>query len=358
VSEITMSAFLGPTRLLVKKQVAKTILNCSSLHYGPIESLVKAPPATSTRFFAAQASATKPSRTSNKAAKDDGEGYFQTKQAEKERRRALFDSRQERRQRLLTRRAGKPRDEKRQEFRKWFIQKKVRDEYLERKARQAGLGWKIQVAAILERPPIVLPDIEPWEQDYLDLEAHVAQFGKQYPKEFIHAESDVLESPLMTPISNYHEELLKYLPKGYSPAPRVTEADLSGDVRTTNRKLKTSIYLALQEDGKWQLPTVDLNEDETLLDAAKRALNSKAGSQVEFWCPSNAPFAVNMEATEGADKSYGTKTFYIKLQYDEGEVFKTDVTFDDYGWLDRFEMADRVKLEQSEASARFYQYML
>jgi ADP-ribose pyrophosphatase YjhB (NUDIX family) len=278
-------------------------------------------------------------------------GYYNEKQAAKERRRALYEARQERDKRVASRRVGKPRDEKRQEFRKWFIKKKVNDEYMERKARQANLGWKYQVAVVLERINVVLPDIEQWEADFLELEAHMAQFGKQYPKEFLQAADESAK------IATTPEELLELLPKGYTPAPRETEADLSGNVQTTNRKLKTSIYLALQEDGKWQMPTVELAEDETLVDAAKRALETKVGSQVEFWCPSNAPFAIDLKAQQDG-QVYGTKTFFVKVQYDEGDVSKTTLAADDFAWLDRTEFADRVREDQGDTVAQLYRYML
>lgn len=282
-----------------------------------------------------------------------GAGYYDIKRAAKDRRRELYEMQQERLKRVKSRRANKPRNEKRREFREWFIRKKVHEEYLDRKARQANKDWKINVAVILERPAVVLPDIEDWEKDYLELEAHLGQYGKLYPKEFM-GEIDEESVPLT------QEELLQYLPKGFTPAPRETEADATGDVRTTNRKLKTSVYLALKENGAWQLPTVELKSDEeTLLEAAKRAIETKIGRQVEFWCPSNAPFAVDMQAHEEEHESvFGTKTFFMKIQYDEGDVLEADLVADDFGWLDRSEMSDRVREGQGDDAARFYQYML
>ncbi|GKY96183.1 hypothetical protein MPSEU_000578200 [Mayamaea pseudoterrestris] len=305
------------------------------------------------RNLAAAAAAASKSKSSLKvAAAAPALNYFESKMAAKERRRELYEARQERIARLPYRRAGRPRDQLRRDFRNWFIRRKVNDEYLERKARQAGMGWKHQVAVILERLPVVLPDIEPWEQDYLDLEAHMAQYGKMYPKEFMEQVDD------STTIPTTMEDLMQFLPKGYIPAPRETEADATGDLRTTNRKLKTSIYLAVQEaDGFWQLPTVALRDDETLIEATKRAMQTKIGSQVEFWCPSNAPFAVELKKASDAG-FFGTKTFFVKIQYDEGSVIASDLAADDFAWLEGQELANRVKQEQGDDAAKFYKYLL
>ena len=285
-------------------------------------------------------------------------GYFDTKRAAKERRRALFDASVDRRQKVQQRRAGRPRDDKKIAFCDWFLRKRVNDEYMERKARQAGLGWKHQVAVILERQPVVLPDIESWERDYLDMETRLGQFGKLYPKEFMQESDDDDDND--SHVAMTLEDLLQSLPKEYTPAARETEADATGDVRTTNRKLKSSIYLALNENGTWQFPTVDLADGETVVDGAVRAMATKIGDQVEFWCPSNAPFAVDMTANddEGGNGGtvYGTKTFFVKIQYDEGDVSKASLSADDFAWLDRDEMADRVR--EAQGDDRLYAYML
>jgi len=314
---------------------------------------------------------TSPTSAKAKAKKevDETPSYFEIKKAAKERRRELYEAQQQRKERLKTRRKGPGdglhrRGAKRQEFRDFFIRKKVNEEYMNRKARQAGLDWKIQVAVILERISVVLPDKPQWEADYDDLKTHLLQFGKMYPKDLYDVDYDA-------DIAISDEELLeKHLPKGYEPAPRETEADLSGDVRTTNRKLKTSVFLTVLETdkGNWELPTVDvLPTDQSLLRAARRAVKEKVGSHVEFWCPSNAPFAVDMTTFPSpGDKGYrdeyeglyGCKKFFMKVQYDEGDVSSSTMSVADFAWLDREEIVERVKEQQGGDMSKFYHYML
>ena len=286
------------------------------------------------------------------------EGYLAQKQAAKEKRRQQYDTKVVRTENLQTRRADAPRDQKKRVFRSWFIKKKVDEEYMSRKARQAGLEWKLDVAVIVERLNVVLPDKEKWEVEYGDLKAHLLQYGRQYPKELYNIDFDKVVST--------EEELIDMLPKGFTPGPRETTADETGDVRTTDRKLKTNVVLAVQDAGhggevQWQLPTVALNEDETLLEAAKRAVKEKVGEEVEFWCPSNAPYAVDMVAfpeDQRKDGFYGTKTFFIKVQYDCGDVSETTMAVKDFAWMDRGEMTERVQQERGDYESKFYQYML
>eukprot|EP00977_Amphora_coffeiformis_P003148 scaffold586_cov155-Amphora_coffeaeformis.AAC.9 len=263
----------------------------------------------------------------------------------------------ERKESLKTRRINSPRDEKRREFRAFFIKKKVDEEYMERKARQAGLDWKIDVAVILERQNIVIPDKETWQVEMENLQMHLARYGKQYPdKLFSGVDYDA-------DVAITDEELLKLLPEGFTPAPRETVADETGDVRTTERKLKTSIYLTVQGDqGKWMLPTVSLQQDETLLEAAKRALDDLIGPEVEFWCPSNCPCAVDMVALPQEERSksgmYGTKTFFMKVVHDEGQVEKRSMKVKDYAWLDRGEITEKMKQDYGDYVAKFYHYLM
>ena len=306
-------------------------------------------------MFAKAATAVAEKNASDGAAKEPS--YWEQKKAKKERRRELYASRIERKNRLKVRRAGKPKDTKKIAFHNFFIKKKVDDEYLNRKSRQAGLEWKLKVGVILERIEIVLPDKQKWEKEYEDLRTHLRRFGKQYPKEF----TNNFDYDQVRPMTD--EELLKELP--FTPAPRETEADASGDVRTLERKLKTNIYLFVQEKNSdlWQVPTVDVKDDETLLDAAKRAIPEKCGPDLDFWCPSNCPWTVQLTPYTEEERitlgAYGYKTFFMKLQLHEGSSVSTkDMTVKDFAWLDRGEMTDRVRKQQGEYMSKFYYYML
>ena len=71
----------------------------------------------------------------------------------------------------------------RHQFREWFDKRRIFQEIMDRKARQFKLDWTIQAAAILERLPVVTPDMPQWEIDYYNIKAYLEQFGKEYPDE-------------------------------------------------------------------------------------------------------------------------------------------------------------------------------
>ena len=156
--------------------------------------------------------------------------------------------------------------------------------------------------------------------------------------------------------------MIEMLPEGFTPAPRETEADNIGDVRTLNRRLKSRVYLAVKDDGKWALPTATVKPEETLLDATKRAVADAAGDKLELYCPSNCPMAVDLTVYSEEDQkkfgTFGVKTFFLRVQYDEGEVDEEENDGSDYGWLDRDEITERVREEQGEDASKFYHYML
>ena len=190
------------------------------------------------------------------------------------------------------------------------------------------------------------------------------------------------------------------LPENFKPAPRETAADLDGSVDTLDRKLKDRVYLMFTNDDDKQdsqnngpyfpTTTLDDEENESLLQAAQRALQEhlagsstkkkkteKAGDGVSnlplnLYCPSNMPIAVRLEETKDDNSEYfGTKTFFMKVQYDDGKITPRDVSKGrKFCWLDRQEIAEKVAAaaaatENASSDAghatdtsKFYQYML
>jgi hypothetical protein len=133
------------------------------------------------RNFAAKASK-KGGKTEEDAA---SVSYFERKAALKEQRVQNYQHKLERAVQLKHRRDNAPRDVLKNEFRSWWDGRKAYEEIMERKARQAGMEWKIQVATIVERLPVVLPDKMDFEVEFETLHAYLASnTGKEYPVEF------------------------------------------------------------------------------------------------------------------------------------------------------------------------------
>lgn len=275
----------------------------------------------------------------------------------KERRRFLYEKHQERLERLKTRREGKPFGEKRAAFLEWFVPRRNMDNYLIRKARREGLEWKIQVATILERPHVVHPDPPEWELKFENLRAHLEQFDRDYPEEFMPKVEpkpfDENHDPLQAAI-----DILKR--KGVIPPPRETEADRTGDVRTINRKLKTDIFLLVRENGLWKLPTAELRENENLLEASKRSIPEMIGTDVKVWSLSNCPMGNDIQPFPENERQkgfFGTHTFFMRIYCHKGAV-KLNDALEDFAWLDRDEIIGIMKEQHGEDTSKFYHYLL
>jgi len=350
--------------------------------------------------------------------------YVKAKQELKELRTRRYAERQAHKEVVKRRRDGRPRGVLKDQFNDWFQAKKKRENIQDRKARKLGIDWKIQVAVVLERLPVVLPDKQDWERDWDNLRSYLDQFGREYPESFvgeneIEPEEDLTDEALLGTycvtvqhtlrhLRNLHTGVRrdccplieeekkiesfvsdcvvlslstqlvrtlpteKYLPRGYTPAPRETEADANGDVRTLDRRLKTWVYLTVKDSApndssgaKWQFPTVEVKDDETLLEAAKRAIVEKVGSKdaMEIYYPSGAPMAVDMKVFSQEERAkhgntFGMKTFFMVVQYDDGKVSSENITVDDFAWLEKDEVVERVAEEQGENASMLYRYLL
>jgi len=301
------------------------------------------------------------------------EEYFELKAQRKQRRTELYNAKVERRTvRLPKRRNVEKRNYFRKQFRSWFDQVSRKQLFQDREARRLNLNWKLRVGVMLERLPVIFEDTPQWEEDYNILKAELMRYDKVYPKEL--NMGDPMDRIVMT-----EKEILEKLPKGFKPAPRETEADKNGNIQTLDRRLKTRVYLAVKckDTDEWLLPTVDLaytesendtpkQTSETILDAAKRAIASTAGPSLKLLCLGNCPVGVDTipydedNPLRKENGFYGEKIYYMRVQYDSGDVMKDKLerNFNDWGWLEKDEMVERIKEKKDDNYAMFYKYLL
>ena len=125
---------------------------------------------------------------------------------------------------------------------------------------------------------------------------------------------------------------------------------IDGSFPTTEVKVSTS------DDNKYG------TDCETLLEAAVRGVDEstsrgKKKGPLDLYCPSQAPIGVQLdvynEAQQKSTGSYGAKTFFVKVQYDDGML-----KGDDIAWLDRSEIAERFQADSKDDEAKFFRYLL
>lgn len=292
--------------------------------------------------------------------------YKTRKDVAKQKRLEAWETKQRRVENLKTRREGKPeRGVMSKQFRSWWDPQSIYHDKLIRDARREGKPWRIRVAAFVERLPVVIPDPEPFEEEYYEVKSYLGTFGKEYPPETGFMSLPNPSDHLVMPDA----EMLAQLP--FTPAPRETEADETGEVKTLERRLKERVFLTVQTDKegnmsgpRWTFPSAIAKEDETLLSTAQRAVAESIGEDLELYCAGNAPMAVNLRPynknlpEEFRENYYGEKIFYYRVQHDDGDVNEEVLSVDDYAWLTREEIVERVGEERGQHQAKFFHYML
>lgn len=132
---------------------------------------------SSTRTFAAAAAANKKSKDTSTLS------YQERKDLAKEKRRQTYNTKQLRLQNLKTRRSNSPKDVLKTKFRNWYDNELQYHNKLIRTAKKENKPWKIRVAVMVERIPVVTPDMEEWERNYINLRDYIWTYGKEYPEE-------------------------------------------------------------------------------------------------------------------------------------------------------------------------------
>jgi len=223
-----------------------------------------------------------------------------------------------------------------------FIEELQKDD---RKAVELGLPWRLMVSVVIERLPVVIDDPLPWEKDYYDLRDMLDTYGKDFPEEL-----GIIDPGHDNPSE---EELLAELAEsGFVPAPRITEADKTGDRKTMERALSESLYLMISlakprpgPMGRWGFPQGLLKPEENMRQAAERVAIEQLGQKMELFWLSNAPdgwtYHVFNEALRAKANAYGEKVWFYRAELIGGQpVIHSRIQ--DHAWAKRSEFEDYV----------------
>ncbi|GBG83738.1 hypothetical protein CBR_g37539 [Chara braunii] len=205
---------------------------------------------------------------------------------------------------------------------------------------------RLLAACVLERLPVVLPELPIWESDFQTFcFERQQQERKEPPDEFLDAASS---------LGREDDDL------EFEPAPCITEADRKNDRRSLNRALAQRLYLivygksALQPDSKqpvWHFPLVEHSAGETIRQAAERALVQRLGSGMDVYFVGNAPCG-HLERSEPI-----SKVFFFRSQILKGSI-ELQGGIKDYAWVTKAELADYFDHTQSEDHKLLMQKML
>ena len=200
----------------------------------------------------------------------------------------------------------------------------------------------------------------------------MSQFGFQFPADSPFGSPKFPEG-YKVPITE--QDFLDELPEKFKPAPRITLADETNDTRSLERKLPKRIFLTVVDEQKnwednqlttkkvWTFPTAIAQQDETLLETAKRATKEAVGDNLIIYSVGNSPMAVDLTVYDNdthpeKDDYFGEKIFYFRLQRDDGDVDMNMFKKDDYAWLCKEEIVEKVIEERGDGLGKLHHYLL
>lgn len=240
--------------------------------------------------------------------------------------------------------------------------------------------WQLSAACCIERIPSLAPEApqDAWYQDYVQMQEQFEEdYNRTYTFEEIKERMDQwhksqrlskkqakrsgpkmaerkMRSVLgMEEIAEDDQEKdkkksVKEKSSGLWVVPRQTQADLTNEVRAVNRALDRHLYLFLHssnQGGRWDFPTIDWQEGETMRATAERAMEEYVGKGVHAVVQGNAPVGHLVERFDEAESQKtglkGRKVFYYRAVYVNGQDILAPQDITDYAWLTREEIADR-----------------
>ncbi|KAG0628943.1 hypothetical protein M758_1G064800 [Ceratodon purpureus] len=189
---------------------------------------------------------------------------------------------------------------------------------------------KIVAAVVVERLPVVLPDMAPAVEAFESFSFDWRQqFRREYPQEFLDAsssrEADEGEAE-------------------FEPAPTVTEADKTNDRRSLQRALTRRLYLLIRgipyggakDTPVWHFPEKEYAKEDSLRLCAEEVIKPFVSDPKDVYFVGNAPCGhLHYRLSE---PNY--KRFFFKSQLITGKVQVKGKKIKDYAWVSKEELPE------------------
>ncbi|XP_055998975.1 39S ribosomal protein L46, mitochondrial-like [Ostrea edulis] len=239
--------------------------------------------------------------------------------------------------------------------------------------------WDLVGAMYLERLPVITPPLRKIEKRYKEYRHQIEvensllsdyEIAKIQEEDRLALQTkNVLDTPLHlrnVPVQTMQdrEEIWNKELAEFSPAPRVTEADESGDMKSLDRKLDQTLVLLVKQkiDGKeyWYLPMLQYIAGTSMRQVAEQAVANTCGADLKIQTFGNAPSGYqlkmyNKELQEDT-KAKGRKIFIYKAEYRSGLVTPSKDSVLDYVWVAPSELRQYVGRTTSRIFNKFNIY--
>lgn len=120
----------------------------------------------------------------------------------------------------------------------------------------------------------------------------------------------------------------------WRPSPRLTDADKKGDTKSMLRCLDKHLFLVVKSNDRWEFPSAENVEGETIRDTATRVLEETMGNNFQTYFLGNSPFGHIDEPKERKGP-----LFYHRAKIVEGKVVLSRKSgWADYAWVSKEEI--------------------
>uniref|UniRef100_A0A182KAK2 Large ribosomal subunit protein mL46 n=1 Tax=Anopheles christyi TaxID=43041 RepID=A0A182KAK2_9DIPT len=223
-------------------------------------------------------------------------------------------------------------------------------------AAQSEQKWDLYAGVLVERLPIVTKTLEPIEAKFkemlnqIELEKSLKsnhELRKETEKQQlellkagkIDLDSEALKQTAQDLEDAYNEELSRF-----KPAPRITEADKTNDIRSLDRKLEETLVLLVEQKlgtkSHYLLPQGLHKKGESMRQTAERTLKECCGDTLQVTFYGNAPvgfYKYKYPPSVRNDGAVGAKVFFFRsVLKDSGKNIGTDKV--KYQWLSQDEL--------------------
>ncbi|KAI0273845.1 50S ribosomal subunit L30 [Gloeopeniophorella convolvens] len=231
----------------------------------------------------------------------------------------------------------------------------------------------LHTAVILNRSPILTRTPTSFESTYYTYQARIQRaLHNPFPYDFYFKPGSLLESkfnleerkrdrkafgpgfgadhPLAPGAGVKAQDLRKFgRDEDEKPVPRLHPSDVSGDVKSLDRKGQRNLYLLIQQnvgaETLWKFPEAPVADNELLHESAARDLKELCGEAMDTWVVSRNPIGLYEihPPTPPTDPSAPPKTcvFFFKAHIMAGQV-KPSNSVTDFAWLTKNEIESRV----------------
>ncbi|OWZ24851.1 hypothetical protein PHMEG_00032 [Phytophthora megakarya] len=227
-----------------------------------------------------------------------------------------------------------------------------RQNFLVSPAVEDGKKWRVLSAGVLERLPVVQPDLKDWEVDFEVMQHEKGlREDQRLEEDFWFMEPGTRHiTPEEAPWPNAEEDPEEIVGAGFHLAPRETEDDATNNRKSLNRALKGRVFLLVkndQSDAKfpWFFPVGEKQETEKMRDAALRHVSETVGADLDATPVGFAPMGYVKYLHEDDSEYDGTKVFFYKSQHLYGDVELNQSKASDYLWVTRNELSEYLEPE-------------